>query len=302
MLKDTKALPPVEEVRRKVRTRQDLNPTVTVAVAEWMADFLRRQRKIDATTRRSYEAHIRLYFTPYLADVRLDRLRGSDVAGMFDVIEEFNDVITTARAGGAPEDRAKVRYRRPVGPATMYRIRANMINVYASVPRLSPVMAWTPSHTFAFLAQAAAHRLSAPFPLIALRGLRPGEAVGLRWKDVDLPVGTAGCIGRSPSWAGSRCRAGRRPRPATALLRWMRDTVTARERPWEPRRARGTGGGVVEASGVPPRQGNLPGKTPGPRAFHPPWACRADGRHANGVRNSRGLSARPTIRTSPIHP
>ncbi|WP_214416705.1 hypothetical protein [Sphaerisporangium fuscum] len=42
-LKDTKALPPVEEVRRKVRARQDLNPTVTVA--EWMAEFLRRQRE-----------------------------------------------------------------------------------------------------------------------------------------------------------------------------------------------------------------------------------------------------------------
>ncbi|GAA2890208.1 hypothetical protein [Nonomuraea rubra] len=62
VLKDTKVLPPVEEVRRKVRTHEDLNPTATVA--EWMTEFLRRKRKIDQTTRRSYEAHIRLYFTP----------------------------------------------------------------------------------------------------------------------------------------------------------------------------------------------------------------------------------------------
>jgi integrase len=53
-------------------------------------------------------------------------------------------------------------------------------------------MVWTPSHTFAFLAQAATHRLSALYRLIALRGLRRGEAVGLRWKDVDLTAGTAG--------------------------------------------------------------------------------------------------------------
>ncbi|MEV4581530.1 tyrosine-type recombinase/integrase [Nonomuraea jabiensis] len=123
-LKGTRALPAVEEVRRKVRTHQDLNPTVTVA--EWMSEFLRRKRKIDATTRRSYEAHIRLYFTPYLGDIRLDRLRVSDVAGMFDAIEEFNDVIITARASDDPEQRAKVRYRRPVGPSTMHRIRATL--------------------------------------------------------------------------------------------------------------------------------------------------------------------------------
>ncbi|MGW2157567.1 hypothetical protein [Nonomuraea sp. NPDC001699] len=178
---------------------------------------------------------------------------------MFDAIEEFNDVITTARASGDPEEQARVRYRRPVGPATMHRIRAtlrhalniaikqdrlidfkpaavvelpdaerpkalvwtdervadwsrdllhrlgveerrrgaqlsraSMINVYASVPRPSPVMVWTPSHTYTFLAQAATHRLSALYRLIALRGLRRGEAVGLRWKDVDLNAGTAG--------------------------------------------------------------------------------------------------------------
>lgn len=104
-LKDTKALPPVEEVRRKVRTHQDLNASVTVA--EWMQEFLKRKRKIDDTTRRSYEAHIRLYFNPYLGHIRLDRLRVSDIAGMCDAIEEFSDVIASAEP--APVSRGEPR-------------------------------------------------------------------------------------------------------------------------------------------------------------------------------------------------
>jgi len=50
-----------------------------------------------------------------------------------------------------------------------------------------PVVAvWTPQQTGVFLDAAAEHRLYALFHLIAYRGLRRGEAVGLRWEDVDL--------------------------------------------------------------------------------------------------------------------
>jgi integrase len=50
-----------------------------------------------------------------------------------------------------------------------------------------PVVAvWTPQQTGVFLDAAAKHRLYALFHLIAYRGLRRDEAVGLRWGDVDL--------------------------------------------------------------------------------------------------------------------
>ncbi|MCT9933895.1 site-specific integrase [Planotetraspora sp. A-T 1434] len=255
VLKDTRALPTVDEVRRKVRTHQDLDRTVTVA--EWMAEFLKRKKRIDPTTRRSYETHVRLYFVPYLGNIRLDRLRVSDISGMFDAIEEFNDVIAAARASDDPQERAKVKYRKPVGPATIHRIRATLrhalnvaikqdrlidfnpaavvelppvtrpkglvwteervtrwradhavnraaenqrragravdvVNVYLSTARPSRVMVWTPEQTSAFLAYARRHRLYALYRLIALRGLRRGEAVGLRWPEVSFTAGTIG--------------------------------------------------------------------------------------------------------------
>jgi hypothetical protein len=50
----------------------------------------------------------------------------------------------------------------------------------------SPVMIWTPAQTGAFLDHVADDELYALFHLVALRGLRRGEACGLRWIDVDL--------------------------------------------------------------------------------------------------------------------
>ncbi|MFC4014787.1 tyrosine recombinase XerC [Nonomuraea purpurea] len=255
VLKDTKTLPDTEEVRRKVRTRQDLNRHITVT--EWLEEFLKRKRSIEATTKRSYESHVRLYLKPYLGEIRLDRLRVSDIAGMFDAIEEFNDIIATERGSGDPARVATVRYRRPVGPTTLHRIRATLrhalniaicqdrlldfnpaavvelapavrpkpaiwteekvtqwrkdhaghldrfkrardgkrvdpIAAYIGTVRPSPVMVWTPEQTSAFLAYARRDRLFALYRLIAVRGLRRGEGVGVRWPDVIFEKGRIG--------------------------------------------------------------------------------------------------------------
>ena len=52
---------------------------------------------------------------------------------------------------------------------------------------IRPVVAvWTPAQTAAFLNAIAGHPLYAAYHLIALRGLRRGEAAGLRCFDLDL--------------------------------------------------------------------------------------------------------------------
>lgn len=54
-----------------------------------------------------------------------------------------------------------------------------------------PVAVWTAGQTAQFLHAIQQHRLYAAYHLIALRGLRRGEAAGLRWCDVDLDGGVA---------------------------------------------------------------------------------------------------------------
>ena len=64
--------------------------------------------------------------------------------------------------------------------------RVDPVAVYVATPRPSPVMVWTPAQTAVFLGQARRHRLYALYHLIAFRGLRRGEACGLRRPDTDL--------------------------------------------------------------------------------------------------------------------
>jgi integrase len=77
-----------------------------------------------------------------------------------------------------------------------------------------PVVAiWTAAQTSQFLHSITGHRLYAAYHLSALRGLRRGEAAGLRWCDLDLdnrvavinsqqPRGHRGC--RRHSGVGAR--------------------------------------------------------------------------------------------------
>ncbi len=141
------------------------------------------------TTARSYASHVRLYLRPHLGHVRLVDLRTPDIERMFGVIRSVG-------ARGRPPKAATVRRvhatlmsalntavkRRllPVNPAAFVELAA------ADRP---PVRVWSAEQVGAFLDAAAGDRLSAMYHLIAYRGLRRGEAVGLRWVDVDLDAG-----------------------------------------------------------------------------------------------------------------
>jgi integrase len=250
-VRDTRQLPDPARVRKAVGGGHD--PAVRPpALGEWLEQWLAAKKKLRAGTVRSYASHIRLYYQPHIGYISIDRLRVSDVASVFEAIEELNEAIADARASGNPARRAGVKGRRLVGPATQQRIRATLrsalgtymkqhqgillgnvasllelpagdrpkplvwtdervrawqkdfearladarerasggrvspLDIWVSTPRPSPVMVWTPAQTQVFLTRAARHRLHALWRLITTRGLRRGEACGLRRPDTDL--------------------------------------------------------------------------------------------------------------------
>ena len=252
-LKDTGQLPDPARVRKMVRAGQD-PATKPPTVGEWLdQQWLPGKKKLRKGTVRSYAAHIRLYYLPNIGDISVDRLRVTDVASVFEAIDEQNDLIIEACASDDQAVRASVRNLRIISAATKQRIRATLrsalttymkqhpgvltfnaaalvelpsgtrprplvwteertrewqwdfqdrfaearaqargrrvdpVAVWVSVPRPSPVMVWTPAQTKVFLTHARKHRLYALYHLIAFRGLRRGEACGLRRTDTDLP-------------------------------------------------------------------------------------------------------------------
>jgi integrase len=179
-------------------------------VARWLRHWLTTRTTIRPTTLRSYEVHVERHLIPHLGRIRLSELAGRHIT----------DMITTI---GATEN----RYGRPPTPSTLHRIRATLRSAlnaairegllrdnparYIEVP--SPrrphaqvwtaqrvqawqqtgerpaVAVWTTQQTAAFLSFVEQDRLATMWWLIALRGLRRGEAAGLRWADIDLDAG-----------------------------------------------------------------------------------------------------------------
>ena len=106
----------------------------------------------------------------------------------------------------------------------------------------SPVMVWTPAQTATFLERAAKHPKFSLFHLLAFTGVCRGEAVGLRWVDVNLPARLIAVAQQVIRWAGKPWSLQRSPSPGACrrappqaghTFRMARSTqvrITSRER------------------------------------------------------------------------
>jgi integrase len=170
----------------RVRLRRGGQPT-TVTVGKYLADWLTGAADLRASTAHGYRGHIERYLTPYLGNLRLDKLRA----------EHIERMIADILAGNAERPR-------PVGPTTLHRIRGTLRSALSDAVkrRLIPdnpakfvrlpslerheVEPWTGEELGQFLDAIADDRYAPLYELTALAGLRRGEVCGLRWDDVDL--------------------------------------------------------------------------------------------------------------------
>jgi integrase len=172
------------------KTRQSLEGFAR----EWLGAI---EPTVRPATHYSYERNLRLHVVPYVGLAPLAAIDAGALNGL------YGRLLTDGRkdyAGGGLSPRS-VRYvhtilHRIFKDAVRWgRLARNPADA-ADPPRGEPASrpgtaTWSPEELRAFLDGVRADRLYGAYLLLATTGMRRGEALGLRWQDLDLDNGRA---------------------------------------------------------------------------------------------------------------
>ncbi len=167
--------------------------TVSEFVTEWLAAI---EPTVRPATHYSYARNLRLHVLPYLGSALLIAVDAGTLNGL------YAQLLAEGRKnheGGGLSPRS-VRYvhtivHRVLKDAVKWGRLARNPAGAADPPRTassgSAMATWTGEELRSFLAGTSADRLYAAYLLLATTGMRRGEALGLRWTDLNLEAGQA---------------------------------------------------------------------------------------------------------------
>ncbi len=179
-----------ERAERDALSRRDrgtlLDPSRTT-VAELLDEWLRvKANDVSPQSHTDYEITCRLHLKPALGGVLVQKLTADRVQAQYDAW----------RGAGLSARQIRGCHLR-LSQALDYAVSRNV--VYANVcrnttpPRLEPKKpdVWEGDEVKRFIRIAANEPLAPLWHLLVLEGMRRGEALGLRWKDLNWERGTA---------------------------------------------------------------------------------------------------------------
>jgi integrase len=146
---------------------------------------------IRPSTYNSYVQHVDCHITPHIGAVRLAKLTGSQVNALYAKLAENG--AENGKKGLAPQTIHHVHacLHKACKDAVRWGYLARNPLEAADPPRqrgdgTREMKTWTKEQLKAFLDSVKDDRLSPLWHTIAMTGMRGGEALGLRWSDVDV--------------------------------------------------------------------------------------------------------------------
>ncbi len=201
-----------QENRGAVRTRSDLT------VAEYADQWLDSRHDLRPTTRDNYRVALDIHTLPRLGGIRLQDLTAGHLDRLYAQLLRHGKRSGACRTAGVtcpehgcdPEEheglsvksvthvhaalhvmleQATTRGLIPTNPAAVAHRPKRSPDGREHTAEVTEDQHWTASQAQAFREATAGDRLAALWSLLLATGLRRGEAVGLRWDDVDLDGG-----------------------------------------------------------------------------------------------------------------
>jgi len=181
-----------EEVRKRLGAAIHARESGTLAdsrgillgdyLDQWLTDVVRPN--VRPWTHKGYEVHVRLHIKPALGRIPLEKLQPVHVQQL---------INERSRTGLKPKS---VRYvlgtlRASLNQAVRWGLISRNPATLVDGPRVEQyeINPLSPDEARAFLASVKGDRLEALYSVALTMGLRQGEALGLRWQDVDLDMG-----------------------------------------------------------------------------------------------------------------
>lgn len=213
-------------------------------VGEYLESWLWSKQSLRPSTHTSYETHVRRYLTPHLGRLRLDSLRSTDIDRTYRLLrgQEDGDGLSVATLR-----RVHATLMSALNTATRRGLIDRNPAVTVELPRPTRIRvdAWSAEEFTRFLHLTQHDRLHPLYLVLGLVGLRRGEAVALRWVDMDLNGGTLR-VEQSAVRVARTVIVGP-PKSATSARTVAIDDETARRLHWHAARQRLE---ILRATGV----------------------------------------------------